>query len=67
MMGPVEQPRSYISIDSPSLKGIRPADVARSRRRGVAVAPVPDDAALDYQYVTTLGYQYVTTLGGVIP
>jgi hypothetical protein len=45
-------PRSLdaVTIVSPSLQGIRHAGVARSRRRGVTVAPDSDGAAPDFQY-----------------
>jgi hypothetical protein len=40
---------SDISKNAPSLQGIGHAGVARSRRRGVIVAPDSDDAAPDFQ------------------
>jgi hypothetical protein len=40
---------SDISKNAPSLQGIGHAGVARSRRRGVTVAPDSDGAAPDFQ------------------
>ena len=40
---------SHLSKNAPSLQGLGDAGVARSRRRGVTVAPDSDDAAPDFQ------------------
>ena len=40
---------SDLSKNAPSLQGVGHAGVARSRRRGVTVAPDSDDAAPDFQ------------------